>query len=307
MISTAVSRASSRSGFDYVLNEEKGEELCRNGLLGDSGQELENEFREYAQKNVRLQNNQINLILSPDKNQSDFTNDQLRELTQKHLKNLGLEKQPYIACVHTNTADKHVHILVSRADGTGHVSKDNFIGQKAVESANQLARESYQYTAQQSVSMVKADIKQAITEALKESPNIEHLNKSLANNGIVLEPIYKGKTTQIQGFKVHSGEHHFKLSQVDRGLSKSIQRTLSQNNEIVKEAAQLFKDRGSLPVKAENAIMNVLNRVAKEMPGTSTVLSAVNIMSSVSNPVSLAKSIINVACHVMDRGMGMSM
>lgn len=307
MISTAVSRSSSSAGFEYVMNEQKGEELCRNGLCGDTPHELEKEFREYAERNPHLQNNQINIVLSPDKNQSDFSNDKLRELTEKHLKNLGLEKQPYIAWVHRDTPDKHVHILVSRSDGTGRVCKDNFIGRNAVQSANQLARENYQYTAQEVVASLKQEIKIHIQEALKESPTIEHLNKSLKSHGIKLEPVYRGKTNEVQGFKVHSGEHHFKLSEVDRGLSKTIQSTLGNNQEMVKEAAQLFKNGANMPIKAENAIMNLLNRAAKEIPGAHMAMSAFSLISSASNPVSLAKNIVSVARSLMDKGMSMHM
>jgi len=181
MVSKATATKGSSQAFDYLLDDKgQAQELDRNLITGDKGQELLAEFREVQAQNTNCTNNTYSIVLSPS-NERSFTNDELRELGREHLKNLGfdLENTQYLMTVHRSTDQPHVHILANRIDMQGNAHKDNFIGKRAQRSAEQIAerlglttardiQKNKELSFEPNIKTIRKEIQQAFNQAKQE-------------------------------------------------------------------------------------------------------------------------------------------
>ena len=143
MVSKAKAVRGSAPSIDYIMSDkEMGDALIldSNGLAGENGNEMLSEMRFVQQSNTNCHNNCVSIVLSPS-DEKKFTTEELKELTQDHLKNLGLDKNQYLATVHESTGQQHIHIFANRIDSNGKALNDSNIHLKAHESAEKLAKD----------------------------------------------------------------------------------------------------------------------------------------------------------------------
>lgn len=271
MVSKAKAIKGSSKGIDYIMREEKNcYELCRNDLIGENGTEILAEFRETQAMNERCVNNTISIVLSPNRGE-ELTREQLREFARKHLENLGLKDNQYIAYVHQNTNTTHVHIVANRIDYSGKALDDSYIGFKAQNSAESIAKENGMVTArevrkelQMEREIVKEDSKDIKLEmykahnySVKESKTFEGYISKMNQRGYEIAPsINKGG--RLQGFKIHdiSKDIIFKASEVHRncGIKHMIAKGIEfKGMEIQQEVTKGFsKELISKPAELTN-------------------------------------------------------
>ena len=128
--------------FNYVINPNKGYELARNNLSGETPKDMYQTMQILQNQNTRCKNNTISVVISP-------TIEDSRKMTDQDLENLvkdflvGLKLDPkgaqYIAYLHTEKEHKHIHILINRIDENGKALKDNYIGFQAQSIAHEIA------------------------------------------------------------------------------------------------------------------------------------------------------------------------
>lgn len=216
MVSKATATKGSSQAFDYLLDDKgHAQELDRNLLTGENGQELLAEFREVQAQNTNCINNTYSIVLSPS-NERSFTNDELRELGREHLKNLGfdLENTQYLMTVHRSTDQPHVHILANRINMQGNAHKDNFIGKRAQRSADQIAERLGLTTAKEiqknkelsfepNIKAIRKEIQQAFNQA-KQEPDFASFCSKMKSQGIEVREIHNSGG-KLQGLRyVHS-------------------------------------------------------------------------------------------------------
>jgi DNA-binding transcriptional MerR regulator len=216
MVSKATATKGSSQAFDYLLDDKgHAQELDRNLLTGENGQELLAEFREVQAQNTNCINNTYSIVLSPS-NERSFTNDELRELGREHLKNLGfdLENTQYLMTVHRSTDQPHVHILANRIDMQGNAHKDNFIGKRAQRSAEQIAerqglttardiQKNKELSAEPNIKAIRREIQQAFNQA-KQEPDFASFCSKMKSQGIEVREIHNSGG-KLQGLRyVHS-------------------------------------------------------------------------------------------------------
>ena len=216
MVSKATATKGSSQAFDYLLDDKgHAQELDRNLLTGDKGQELLAEFREVQSQNTNCINNTYSIVLSPS-NERSFTNDELRELGRQHLKNLGfnLENTQYLMTVHRSTDQPHVHILANRIDMQGNAHKDNFIGKRAQRSAEQIAerlglttardiQKNKELSFEPNIKAIRKEIQQAFNQA-KQEPDFKSFCDKMKAQGIEVREIHNSGG-KLQGLRyVHS-------------------------------------------------------------------------------------------------------
>ena len=216
MVSKATATKGSSQAFDYLLDDKgHAQELDRNLLTGENGQELLAEFREVQAQNTNCINNTYSIVLSPS-NERSFTNDELRELGREHLKNLGfdLENTQYLMTVHRSTDQPHVHILANRIDMQGNAHKDNYIGKRAQRSAEQIAERLGLTTAKEiqknkelsfepNIKAIRKEIQQAFNQA-KQEPDFASFCSKMKSQGIEVREIHNSGG-KLQGLRyVHS-------------------------------------------------------------------------------------------------------
>lgn len=216
MVSKATATRGSSQAFDYLLDDKgHAQELDRNLLTGENGQELLAEFREVQAMNTNCTKNTYSIVLSPS-NERSFTNDELKELGREHLKNLGidLENTQYLMAVHRSTDQPHVHILANRINMEGVAHKDNYIGKRAQRSAEQIAQSRGLITAREiqhnkelsfepNIKAIRKEIQQAFNTAKKE-PDFKSFCEKMKAQGVEVREIHNSGG-KLQGLRyVHS-------------------------------------------------------------------------------------------------------
>ncbi|MDR2221119.1 MAG: relaxase/mobilization nuclease domain-containing protein [Flavobacteriaceae bacterium] len=261
--------------FNYVINPNKGYELVRNNLSGETPKDMFQTMQILQNQNSRCKNNTISVVISP-------TIEDSKKMTDKDLNNLvndfliGLKLDPksaqYIAYIHTEKEHKHVHILANRIDENGKALKDNYIGFQAQRIAHEIALK-YGWTSirqenENKKEQVKANQKQVaemIKEAhylvLKEHPkSLQRYIDMMRMHQIEVKPSIN-KQGNIQGYRfIHlpTGTN-LKASEVDRNLKLN---ELFENNTPKRSDglfhAVLFKEQDK-PISFENWSTNTVS------------------------------------------------
>ena len=249
MISKANATKGSPQAIDYIMNDKgQAEEIDRNLLAGENGKEVLAEMREIQSLNSRCENNTYSIVLSPDASQINFSNEELRKLTQDHLKNLGLENHQYIAYAHNSTENQHIHIIANRIDMNGKAHNDSMISRKAQESAQSLAQERGLFTAKEIKQMkqeptkeLRAQIRKNYNLCASQSKTFDQFKSKMHSKGYDIN-LTINKQKEIQGFKILDRQSglEFKASDIGKEVrwanlkAKFAEVALEKTAEIIK-------------------------------------------------------------------------
>ena len=266
MVSKATATRGSSQAFDYLLDDKgHAQELDRNLLTGENGQELLAEFREVQAQNTNCINNTYSIVISPS-NERSFTNDELKELGREHLKNLGfdLENTQYLMTVHRSTDQPHVHILANRINMQGNAHKDNFIGKRAQRSAEQIAerlglttardiQKNKELSLEPNIKAIRKEIQQAFNQA-KQEPDFASFCSKMKSQGIEVREIHNSGG-KLQGLRyVHSksgadlkasevGKEFGAKTLVQKGMPfKEVKIDINLSKFLVKKGVELTQD-----------------------------------------------------------------
>lgn len=250
MVSQANATKGSIEGMNYILAD-KGQavELDRNMISGENAREILAEFREIQALKPSIKNNTYSIYLSPDHSQKKFTKDELQELGQEHLKNLGLDKNQYLMTLHTSTGKPHIHFQVNRIDFDGQAHDDGNISYKAQGSAGKLAEERGLMTARKIEKIHKdltkertKEIRKAYNQSKSKATSFEEFQNNMHDKGYDIN-LTKQKSGKIQGFRIvdKKSSESFKASQIGEEvrfgkLQTSISENIQQKIEKEKEA-----------------------------------------------------------------------
>ena len=242
MISTANQTKGSAEAIDYILND-KGQaiELDRNLINGVNGKEILSEFRKIQSLKPNVKNNTYSMILSPDHKQKKFSQDELKEIGQEHLKNLGLDKHQYLMTLHKSTGKDHLHFQINRISVDGQRHNDSKISIKAQESAEKIAKSRKLVTAKDVQNLKKEETKhlrKEILEAYNKSKykalNLKQFEKNMHNKGYDIEYSRQKKTNKIQGFRIvdRQSDQSFKASEIHKSVRYNKLLNDFENNSI---------------------------------------------------------------------------
>ena len=85
MVSKAKAVKGSAQAINYILDDKgQAQELGRNLVSGENGEEILAEMREIQEMNARCENNTYSIVLSPS-NEREFINRELYEIGVKHF------------------------------------------------------------------------------------------------------------------------------------------------------------------------------------------------------------------------------
>lgn len=182
-------------------------------------------MRFVQQSNTNCQNNCVSIVLSPS-DEKKFSTEELKKLTQDHLKNLGLDKNQYLATVHESTGQQHIHIFANRIDSNGKALSDSNIHLKAHESANKLAKERGLKTAKEisegkelSTKPTRERIFKSYEESKASAKTFEGFKTEMDKKGIqVIES--RNNKGELQGLKFTDKKslETFKASDIKKGV-----------------------------------------------------------------------------------------
>ena len=237
MISKAKSCIGGFSLFQYVINENKGYELFRNGLCGESALEIFQEMKILQDHNQRAKNKLFSIVLSPNIEEGkQMTKKQLKNLLKDYLLDLGFnpEKEQFLAFVHDEKKHIHIHVLMNRIQRNFQLHNDHFIGLRAQWSAHRTAEKFGLISAKQiRIEKIKEAEKTSVTKSLKSEIFKKH-QQVLESKPLTLENyisrMYKLGITfipsitnqgQLQGYRLRDQEsqEEFKASDIHKLLS----------------------------------------------------------------------------------------
>lgn len=85
---------------------------------------------DWSNRNARIKSPQFHVTISC--KDRAYTPDELQEIGEKWLQEMGYGKNPYMIYFHSNTKNNHIHIITSRVDEQGKKINDSYEKEKAV-------------------------------------------------------------------------------------------------------------------------------------------------------------------------------
>ena len=203
-------------------------EIARHELYGCTGAEMVQEMKPYHIDFPNVKNNCLRFEVSPSIEESaTFTDADWAELGNDFMQRMGLANHQYIIIRHSGTESKkeqaHLHILANRVSLSGELYRDNWIGKKATEAANAIAKERNFVQSQDIGKVNKAEIKEAMDGVLKKMQGFdftkfkEELGKrgfkvreARASTGKLNGYYVTARKVQIDGKSLESAENRLK-------------------------------------------------------------------------------------------------
>ncbi|MBP7356749.1 MAG: relaxase/mobilization nuclease domain-containing protein [Cloacibacterium sp.] len=237
MIAMAKSCIGGFSLFNYVIDDQKGIEILRNNLCGETPIELFQEMKILQNLNQNATNKLISMVLSPHVADGEkLSKKQLQNLTKEFLKELEIDtnQSQFIAFMHTEKRHRHIHILLNRVDEKGKLLKDHHIGKKAQWAAHRVAEKNELVSAKQMrIDKIRAsesfefDSKNLRKEMFRKHLNVmatkpntmeKYLSEMLKKEIKFIPTI--NKQGDLQGFRVRDMESQteMKASDVHRNM-----------------------------------------------------------------------------------------
>lgn len=255
MIGMAKSCIGGFSLFNYVIDDQKGIEILRNNLCGETPIELFKEMKILQNLNQNATNKLISMVLSPHVDDGEkLSKKQLQNLTKEFLKELEVDtnQAQFIAFMHTEKLHRHIHILLNRVDEKGKLLKDHHIGKKAQWSAHRVAEKNELISAKQMrIDKIRAsesfefDSKNLRKEMFRKHLNVmatkpntmeKYLSEMLKKEMKFIPTI--NKQGELQGFRVRDmgSQTEMKASEVHRNMGLK----------LLLEAGLFFQDENSV-------------------------------------------------------------
>lgn len=240
MIAKAKSITHTLHSLNYVLKKEGAEILTQHHVMGESPNEIHQEFRMIQDMNSRCTNNSLTMVISPTIEDSKGLSDaKFRTLTREFMEKMKLQNHQWVAVKHVDRKHTHIHIIANRIDDNGKAIDDTFISNRASRVGDELAishglHQANERRAQkekanekeiESIKLIHQQAKKGLTGGVGQY--IDSFNRIGNPNNIRCE-MYHNKSGKAQGLRFFVGDTKIKASSVDRKLSmKNLEKTLS--------------------------------------------------------------------------------
>lgn len=217
--------ASMRYGWDQ---EKDAKVVYREHLSGDNPKEITQEFKVIQSQNHKCKKNTLSFVLSPTiEDGRELKDKELREITERFVKEMKLQERQAIAFVHQDKSHLHIHLYVNRIGFDGKAYKDNFIGKRSQQAAERAARQMGLTTVREvqqqkldRVKEVRSEIKQIHEKVITEikPKDFDQYIKYMKQRDVEVIPSIN-KSNRLQGFRFEYQGHNLKGSDVHRSMS----------------------------------------------------------------------------------------
>lgn len=229
MIGLGKSISHTGASMGYGWDQEKDAKVIyREHLSGDNPKEITQEFKVIQSQNHRCKKNTLSFVLSPTiEDGRELRDTELREITERFVKEMRLQERQAIAFVHQDKSHLHIHLYVNRISFEGKAYKDNFIGKRSQLAAERVAREMGLTTVREvqeqkldRVKEVRSEIKQIHEKVMTEikPKDFDQYIKYMKQNNVEVVPSIN-RVNQLQGFRFNYNGHNLKGSDVHRSMS----------------------------------------------------------------------------------------
>jgi len=261
------------ASMSYGLKEEKDSEIIHSQYLaGETPREITEEFRVIQQQNELCKKNTLSFVLSPTiEDGKKLEQKQLKEMTERFLKEMRLKEQQAVAFVHRDKEHVHVHLYVNRISFEGKAYNDSFIGKRSQQMAERVARQMSLTTVREvqqeklyRTQELRSEIQRIHEKVMaKERPrDFDQYIKSMEENKVKVIPSIN-RQNQLQGFRFEYKGTNLKGSEVHRSMSMG--RIAGQMNFEKDRAQRMAKDRSmELLGRTVNIPSNLAATIAKK-------------------------------------------
>ena len=276
MIGKGQAIAHTTACIDYGWNQEKSAQIVHSQFVsGENPKEIGEEFRIVQEQNIRCQKNTLSFIISPTiEDGQRLSKEELRDLTQRFIKEMNLRNNQAIAFVHRDKQHTHVHVYVNRIGFDGKAYNDSFIGKRSQLAAERVAKDMGLTTVKE-VQLEKEletihmrneirNIHHRVMEGQRPKTLDNYIKAMKAQNVEVVPSI--NRANKLQGFRFEYQGHSFKASEVHRSMSGGkIMGQLSQNRGIGKqiEAARSVRVLGKTVEMGTNLAASIAKSMLK--------------------------------------------
>jgi len=230
----------------YVTQEKKDAKLLdAKGVLTTDKHSIIDSFRLQAQlrPDVKVMVGHISLDFS--KEDVDKVDDNLmRKVADDYMWRMHIQNTQHILVRHFDREHPHCHLIFNRIDNNGHLISDKNDRIRSVKICKELTRKYGLHVAQgkdhvhrerlRGADAVKYQIYDALVDAVPRCKNWKELEAALGKQGISMEFIRRGNTSDIQGITFEKNGLHFNGSKVDRRFSFSkVSAELARNAQMV--------------------------------------------------------------------------
>lgn len=278
MIGKGKSISHTAASIAYGWNQEKTAEVVfKQHLIGESPNEVSQEFKIIQEQNYRCTNNTLSFVLSPTiEDGKELSKDDLSEITKKFLNEMKLENNQAIAFVHRDKAHTHIHLYANRIDFEGTAYKDNFIGKRSQIAAEKVAHEMGLTTAKeiqlqklQELKGVRNEIKKLHEQVLKydKPKDFDTYIKKMKQREVKVIPAIN-KSEQLQGFRFQYKGHNLKGSEVHRSMSGGkLTLALANNRKNIKSIDLSREGKTAMMLLGKAAVLspNIAATLAKNI------------------------------------------
>lgn len=230
-------------------------EIARHELYGCTGVEMVQEMRPYFSDFPNVKNNCLRFEVSPSIEESTgMTDADWAKLGNDFIQGMGLMNHQYIIVKHSgtekNSRQAHLHILANRVSLSGELYKDNWIGKRATEAANNIAKERNLIQSKDIGKANKTEIKEAMDNVLKKMQGFDlfKFQKELEKLGFKVREA-RASTGKLNGYYVtaRSGTE-YKASEIGKGYTlahiEKTQNKLKYNQKNISYGNELKPQKG---------------------------------------------------------------
>ena len=214
--------------FSFILvnGEAAATEIHRHELFGCTGEEMVQEMKPYFVDFPNVKNNCLRFEVSPSVEESaGMTNADWAKLGNDFMQRMGLMNHQYIIVKHSGTEKNrrqaHLHILANRVSLSGELYKDNWIGKRATEAANCIARERNLVQSKDIGKANREEIKQAMDGVLARMQGFDlaGFSRELEKLGFRVREA-RASTGKLNGYYVTSRSGtEYKASEIGKGYT----------------------------------------------------------------------------------------
>lgn len=285
MIGLGKSISHTGASMGYGWDQEKEAEVVyREYLSGDNPKEITEEFKIIQSQNHRCKKNTLSFVLSPTiEDGKELRQRELREITERFVKEMKLQQRQAIAFVHRDKGHVHIHLYVNRIGFDGNAYKDNFIGKRSQLAAERVARQLEMTTVrevqQQKLDrdkQIRAEIRQMHEKVIAEMKpkDFDQYIKNMKQQQVEVIPSIN-RQNQLQGFRFEYKGQNMKGSEVHRSMSMG---RIAQRIEFDKALTQRITKENTL---------NLLGKTVSVAPNLALTLAKKVIKMSIKKTIGL--------------------
>ena len=318
MIGKCKAIAHGSTALDYIFREGKlGSRLAFHNLCSREPKTIYEEMKVVSDYNSRCRNKflRIEIGIAP-QDERKLPVSELMRIAHLFAKRIGLDNHQWVAVMHKDTDNRHIHIIANRISLYGEVYDTTFVSNRAARVAEEISREKGLTIAKEIKAerkYQKAKVSQTREQAKKVVQQICYsmLDKyrdtgitghsmflyELNKNGITIERM-KNKQGKVYGLKFSFNGQSFKASEIGREFGyRSLQKNFKPTNrEEPRKPHQTIQEATEKNERPDTGYQLV--------PPSRSSISRDNDTPQVQNPIStVADTIVSAADEVVE-GLG---